>query len=84
MAEELWDQTQQFSASNHKNNFPHIMVLIEDRSLNYSLSIVYCEPISSSFFSVHLSISPHSISLVLILAPLPQEYSTSNKTEGSS
>lgn len=83
MAEELWDQTQRFSASNHENNFPHIMVLIEDRSLNYSLSIVYCEPISSSFSSVHLSISPHSIYLILIRSPLPQEYSTSNETEGS-
>ena len=51
------------SASNHKNNFPHIMLLIEVRSLNYSLSIVYCEPISSSPFSVHLSISPHSTSI---------------------
>lgn len=84
MAEELWDQTQRFSAPNHENNFPHIMVLIEDRSLNYSLSIVYCEPISSSFFSVHLSISPHSIYLILILSALPQEYSTSNETEESS
>lgn len=60
------------------------MLLIEDRSLNYSLGIVYCEPISSSLFSVHLSISPHSIYLILILSPLPHGYTTSNETEQSS
>lgn len=67
--EELGDQMQRLSASNHKNNFPHIMLLIEDRSLNYSLSIVYGETISSSLFSIHLSFSPDSIRLVLILSP---------------
>lgn len=68
-----------FSASNHKNNFPRITLLIEVRSLNYSLSIVYCEPISSSFLPVHLSISPHSTYLIFIFSPLPPEYTTSMK-----
>lgn len=66
-AEELRDQTKRFSASKHKNNFPPIMLLTEDRSLNYSSGIVYRGPISSSscFSSVHLSISSH---LILILS----------------
>lgn len=81
--EELRDQMQRLSESNHKNNFPHIMLLIEVRSLNYSLSIVYCEPISSSLFSVHLSISPHSTYLIFIFSPPPQEYTTANRTECS-
>lgn len=51
------------SASNHKNNFPQIMFVTEVRSLNYSLSIVYREPIPSSFFSVHLAASPLAIYL---------------------
>lgn len=81
-AEELLDQMQRFSESNHKNNFPHIMPLIEDRSLNYSRSIVYREHISSSLFSVHLSISPHFICLILIRPPPPSEYTTSSSTAG--
>lgn len=63
-AEELQDQTKRFSASKHKNNFPPIMLLTEDGSLNYSPGVVYRGPISSSFSSVHLSISSH---LILIL-----------------
>lgn len=49
-----------FSASKRKNNFPHIMLLIAVRSLNYRMSIVYCELISPSFDSVHLSFLTHS------------------------
>lgn len=36
-----------FSASSCRNNFPHIKLLIEVRSVNYSLRIVYFEAISS-------------------------------------
>lgn len=64
--EELQDQKKRFSASKHKNNFLTIMLLTEDRSLNYSLAVVYRGPISSfTFSSVHLSISSH---LILILS----------------
>lgn len=53
-----------FSASKRKNNFPHIMLLIAVRSLNYRMSIVYCELISPSFDSVHLSFLTHSSLLI--------------------
>lgn len=62
-----------FSASKRKNNFPHIMLLIAVRSLNYRMSIVYCELISPSFDSVHLSFLTHSSLLIFIFSRLPQE-----------
>lgn len=57
------------SASNHKNNFPHIMLLIEARSLNYSVTIVYCEPIS-----VQLSLSPPSTTISFSFSLLYHSY----------
>lgn len=59
------------------------MLLIAVRSLNYRMSIVYCEPISPSFYSVHLSVLPHSPFLIFIFSRLPREYTTSREKKGN-